>query len=142
MALIRSVSDIAKKWATVTPGRSEEYRKGVENPLRDWEKEAIAASDAYKAGVTASIARNGFSKGVKKAGTSKWKRKVVDVGVSRWPQGVSVARPDYEVGFAPYADAIAAVVLPPKGPKGDPRNLERVAAIARALHAKKLALLK
>jgi len=140
MALVRPVSEIANKWATVTPGRSEEYRKGVENPLRDWEKETAAASDAYKQGVTASIGRNGFSKGVKKAGTSKWKRKVTDVGVSRWPQGVSVAKPDYEAGFAPYADVIAKTSLPPKGPKGDPRNLERVSVIAKALHARKLSM--
>jgi len=140
MALIRPVSDIASKWATVTPGRSEEYRKGVTAPLRDWEKETAAASDAYKQGVTASIGRDGFAKGVKKAGTGKWTRKVVDVGVSRWPTGVSVAKPDYEAGFAPFADAISKVVLPPKGPKGDPRNLERVNVIAKALHAKKLAL--
>lgn len=140
MALIRPVTEIAKKWTTVTPGRSAEYQKGIETPLRDWEKEAVAASDAYKQGVQASISRNGFSKGVKKVGTEKWKRKTVDLGVSRWPQGVSAAGPDYEKGFAPYADVIAKTVLPPKGPKGDPRNLERVSAIAKALHAKKLSV--
>lgn len=142
MALIRSVAEIATKWANVTPGRSEEYRKGVAAPLRDWAKETEAASDAYKQGITASLGRNAFAKGVKKAGTEKWKRKVNDVGVSRWPQGVSVAKPDYEAGFAPYADEISKTVLPPKGPKGDPRNLERVAIIAKALHNKKISLLR
>ena len=141
MPLIRPVSDIARKWANVTPGRSEEYRRGVETPLRDWEKETAEASESYKQGITASLGRNSFAKGVKKAGTAKWKRKVTQVGVSRWPQGVSVAQPDYEAGFAPYAEAISKVVLPPKGPKGDPRNLERVSAMAKALHAKKIALL-
>ena len=140
MISIRPVSEIARKWTSVTPGRSEEYRRGVEAPLRDWEKETVEAAGAYKAGVTASMGRDGFAKGVKRAGTAKWSRKVKDVGVSRWPVGVSVAGPDYEAGFAPYADTISKITLPPKGPKGDPRNLERVSVIAKALHAKKIAL--
>jgi len=142
MALIRSVSKIAEKWATVTPGRSAQYRSGVENPMRDWAGETAAAEDSYDAGVQAAMGRKAFGKGVRKAGSEKWKRKAVDVGVSRWGPGVSVARPDYEAGFAPYADAIAAVKLPPRGAKGDPRNLERVSAIANALHAKKISSLK
>jgi hypothetical protein len=36
-------------------------------------------------------------------------------------------------------DVIANTVLPPRGPKGDPRNLDRVKAITTALRAKKLA---
>jgi hypothetical protein len=142
MALIRSVSAIAEKWGRVTPGRSAEYKSGVENPLRDWEKNTVAAEGAYEQGVTASISRKGFGKGVKKAGVGKWKKKTVELGVSRWPQGVTMAKPDYEAGFAPFADAIAATVLPPRGPKGDPRNLERVSVMASALHKKRLSLLK
>ena len=142
MANIRSASSIAEKWARVTPGRSAEYKAGVENPLRDWEKNTAQAESAYEQGVNASIARKGFGKGVKKAGIGKWKRKTIELGVTRWPQGVTVAKPDYEAGFAPFADTIASTVLPPRGPKGDPRNLERVSVMAIALHKKRLALLK
>ena len=142
MALIRSVSSIADKWSSVTPGRASQYKAGVSNPLRDWAKEAEAAEGSYEAGVQAAIARKGFAKGVSRVGTDKWKRKAVDVGTMRWGPGVSAAKPDYEAGFAPYADTIASVKLPPRGSKGDPRNLERVAAIANALHAKKVGMTK
>ena len=142
MALIRSTADIAKKWASVTPARSEEYSKGVSAPLKDWEKETEAANESWKSGVQGAIGRNGFAKGVKKVGTAKWSKRAKEVGTIRWPQGVSVAQPDYEAGFAPYRDEIEKTVLPPKGPKGDPRNFARVEAIGKALHAKKLSLLK
>ena len=140
MALIRSVSKIADKWSSVTPGRSGQYREGVSNPLRDWGTEAKAAEGSYEAGIQAAIGRKAFAKGVARVGTDKWKRKAVDVGTVRWGPGVSAAKPDYEAGFAPYADTISSVKLPPRGAKGDPRNLERVGAIANALHAKKMSM--
>jgi hypothetical protein len=34
---------------------------------------------------------------------------------------------------------IESIQLPPRGPKGDPRNIERVRVIAQALRARKLA---
>ena len=40
-------------------------------------------------------------------------------------------------GFQPYADTIRSTTLPPRFPKGDPRNLERTKAIATALFNKK-----
>ena len=142
MALIRSISEIANKWAKVTPGRSEEYNKGVSAPLRNWEENAAKASDAWGQGVQEAVSEGRFEKGVKKVGIAKWQRKAKELGTVRWPQGIRVARPDYEIGFAPYRDEIERTQLPPKGPKGDPRNFERVAAIAHALHKKKLSLLK
>jgi len=142
MALIRPVSEIGDKWTRVTPQRSDDYRKGIEAPLKDWERNASAAESAWEGGVQQAAADKRFGKGVKKAGTGKWQRKARDLGVSRWPQGIRVARPDYEAGFAPYRDEIEKTTLPPRGPKGDPRNLDRVSAIASALHQKKLSLLK
>ena len=49
-----------------------------------------------------------------------------------------VAGPDFEKGFAPYADVIRATALPPRFPKGDPRNYTRVQVIGTALRAKKV----
>ncbi len=46
----------------------------------------------------------------------------------------------YEEGFAPFRTTIANLTLPPRGPKGDPKNINRVSAVASALHKKKLEL--
>ena len=141
MPAIRSIDKIAEKWATVTPQRATQYKEGIEDPKKDWAKEATAAEERYKAGVTAAATEGRYGKGVAKAGTDKWKRMAAAKGPSRFAEGVMVARPDYHKGFAPYADEIAKVELPPRGPKGDPANINRVAAIAKALHEKKKSLL-
>lgn len=137
MAKIRSVTEIAQKWARVAPTRTEDYTAGVQNPKEDWQRATEAAKDNWKQAITQAAQKGSFEKGVRAAGTAKWQRKAIEVGSRRWPEGVSVAQPDYEAGFAPYVSVIQATQLPPRYPKGDPRNLERVKAIAMALRKKK-----
>ena len=138
MARIRSASEIAEKYARVTPGRSADYAAGVQNPKADWKTATLAAENAWAQGVQQAASEGRFGKGVNRAGTEKWQRKAIELGASRWGPGVSAAKDDYESGFAPYADVIRSTSLPPRGPKGDPRNIERVAKLAMALHAKKI----
>lgn len=140
MAEIKSVTEIAEKWARVTPGRAEDYQKGIESPRKDWESATAAAEGRYKEGVQKAAARGAFGKGVRAAGTAKWKEKALELGVRRWPEGVQAAQDAYNAGFAPYADVIARTSLPPKYPRGDIRNIARVAAIAKALRDKKESL--
>lgn len=138
MAEIKSAKEIAEKWARVTPGRTEDYKLGIEHPKRDWEEETLAAEGNWKAGVDAAQAKGLFGKGVKKAGTSKWKEKALKKGPGRFAEGVYIAGPDYEKGFAPYRDAIERVDLGPRFPRRDPRNLDRVKRVVDALVTEKL----
>lgn len=55
--------------------------------------------------------------------------------MSRWSGGVQIATPDYESAWAPYRDIIERAFLPVRYPVGDPRNLNRVAVMADALHS-------
>lgn len=137
MAFIRSIELIAKKWADVTPGRTEDYRRGVMNPRTPWAAAAANAEPAYEAGVTQAIAKKKFGKGVKAAGDEKWQRGAVEKGTMRWGPGVALAEPDYRAGFSPYRDAIERVTLPPRYARRDPRNLQRVKAVVDALVAVK-----
>ncbi len=138
MADIKALDQVGKKWGRVTPGRTEDYSQGVKSPRRDWEGATKGAVTAYNEGVQEAINQKSFEKGVGEAGTAKWQRKAVSVGVDRWGPGVRAAMSDYESGFAPYHATIAALDLPARGPKGDPKNTERVAAIAKALHQTKV----
>lgn len=135
----KTMDRVKRKWVAATAANQAEYEAGVENPRSDWATQTAAAEDNYKAGVNAAIAAGRFGKGVRKAGTEKWKSKTLAKGPGRWAQGVALAESDYEKGFAPYLSVLAGLTLPPRGPKGDPRNIARVAKIAEALHAKKLA---
>jgi len=138
MAEIRPLSQIRDKWTRVTPGRTEDYKLGVQSPRRDWEEETLAASDNWKAGIDAAAAKGLFPKGVREAGTSKWRDKALKKGPGRFAEGVYIAGPDYEKGFARFHRAIEAVDLGPRFPKRDPRNLERVRRIVNALIEEKV----
>jgi len=139
MAKIRSIEEIAAKYARVTPARSSDYADGVKAPKKDWKSETMNAEDAWGQGVTQAMGDKRFGKGVSKAGTEKWQRKAVELGTTRWGPGVTAAKDDFKTGFAPFQATIAATELPAKGPKGDPRNWDRSVKIGTALHAKKIA---
>ena len=138
MANIKSIDVIAEKWTRVTPGRSADYAAGVAAPRTDWATATANAESAYGQGVQQAVSRKAFSKGVKAAGTAKWQQKTTDKGVPRWSQGITMSGNDYANGFGPYAQVIASTTLPPRYPAGDPRNIDRVAAIAKALRDKKI----
>lgn len=140
MAAIKDINRTAAKWERVSKGATQEYREGVENPRKDWADETAKAEGRYEDGVQAAIGRKAFSKGVKKAGTSKWQSRAVTLGPARFATGVAAAVDAYASGFEPYRQVIASLTLPPRGPKGSAQNILRVSAIAEALHAKKLSL--
>lgn len=137
MAEIKSLSAIRDKWTRVTPQRTEDYKLGIQNPKRDWEEETLEAEGNWKAGVDKAAAQGLFNKGVKEAGTAKWKDKALKKGPTRFAEGVYIAGDDYEKGFKPYREAIAAVDLGPRFPRRDPRNIERVKRVVDALVAAK-----
>lgn len=139
MAEIKSMTSVRDKWTRVTPGRTEDYKLGIQNPKRDWGEETAAAKDNWKAGVDAAAAKDMFGKGVSKAGTGKWKEKALKKGPGRFAEGVYIAGPDYEKGFAPFHAAIERAELGPRFPKRDPRNLERVKRVVDALVTQKVA---
>lgn len=138
MAEIKSLSDIRDKWTRVTPGRTEDYKLGIQNPRRDWAEEALAGKGNWKAGIDAAAAKDLFAKGVAQAGTKKWRDKALKKGPGRFAEGVYIAGPDYEEGFKRFHAAIERVDLGPRFPKRDPRNLERVKKIVDALITEKV----
>jgi len=138
MAEIKALSNIRDKWTRVTPMRTEDYKLGIQNPRRDWATETEASKDNWKAGIDAAASKDLFAKGVAAAGTKKWKDKALKKGPGRFAEGVYIAGPDYEKGFAPYHAAIEAVDLGPRFPRRDPRNIERVKRVVDALIKAKL----
>lgn len=140
MPPIKSLDRISKKWARVSALSGESYREGIESTTKDWADETAAAESNYEAGVQAAIAAKRFGSGVRNAGTDKWKRNALAKGPDRFTQGVRLAENAYKIGFEPYRRIIENTTLPPRGPKGDPINIERVRVMAKALHDGKLEL--
>jgi len=139
MALaVKSMDRIKNKWVSSTQANQQEYEDGIKNPRKDWASETAKAEKNYNAGVQAAISQGRFGKGVSKAGTNKWQEKSLAKGPGRWASGVALSANDYEKGFAPYRQVLEGLTLPERGPKGDPKNINRVAAVAKALHEKKI----
>jgi len=137
---VRDLETIAKKWVEETPKRAPYYEAGVKSPKEDWATEATSAAPVYKAAVTAPNIDKLYAGGIKKAGTSKWQKKAIELGVVRFGPGVSAAKDDYASGFAPYRDTIEATDLPERGPRGADKNWERSKVLGKALNLKRLAL--
>jgi len=134
---IKAIAKIAEKYARVTPQRATDFVEGVQTTPVDWSKVTQAAGATYAAGVQAAITGRRFEKGVAAAGTERWRTKSIDVGSARWGPGVQAGAGDYAAKFAPYADVLGKLVLPPRFPTGDPRNYARVQAIGEALFKKR-----
>lgn len=131
-------SNGAGRWATRTAAAAGDYQAGVQNPRQSWSQATVAASDAHKAATTKALAEGRFAKGVQKAGDAKWQRGAVGKGTERFASGAAAGQQDYEQGVAPFLAVIERTQLPPRGPKGDPANIRRVAVLAAALHTAKV----
>ncbi len=140
MPAIRDTRQLQEKWARKAQQATPDYESGVRQPKTDWQQAAEAARDAWAQGVQQAVQRNAFASGVRRVGTQKWQSGAVEKGARRYGEGVNVAAQQnaWQQGFEPFAQVIQGTTLPPRGPKGDPRNIERVATMARALREAKV----
>jgi len=135
MPRVRSVSGTT--YARRAAAAQDSYRDGVLNPRNDWEKATVDASDRMKAATIKSLDSGSFAKGVRKAGNATWQKNASELGPSRFASGTEAAATKWEDGVRPYIETIERTTLPPRYPKGDPRNLERVKVMADVLHRQK-----
>jgi hypothetical protein len=127
----------ADKWQRRASQATDDFVQGVESPRQDWKTATIAAAKNQETGILEAIKDKRFERGVAKAGSEKWKAKTISKGSARFAQGVQEGVGDYALAIAPYLQVIEQTNLPPRYPKGDPRNIDRVKAISQALRNKK-----
>lgn len=137
---VPSAAEIAAKWAKIAAQRSPEYQAGVTGAGSTWETNAKAAKAAFQAGVTSGNIGQMWAGGIARAGGAKYERKATGVGKDRYSGGVTAAQGDMQTGMDPMVATIAGVTPPARQPRGSAGNLQRVAAYANALNAKRLAL--
>jgi hypothetical protein len=135
---LRPLDQTKDKWSRRATAAGPDYQAGLASPKQPWSQAAIAAKGAWQAGVTDAAGRDAYAKGVAKAGDAKWLKKATELGVRRYPEGVSAAVEDYKAGFAPYYEALSKIDLPPRGARGDPKNIERVRVIMQTLRSIKV----
>jgi hypothetical protein len=124
----------AQRWSRKAGAAQTDYAEGVADPRADWHDATVAAESAYTQGLQQSLGQKRWTKGVSAAGTEWWQARAKQVGGGRYVEGVGYGQQQYIEGVTPYLDKIQSLTLPPRGPKGAPQNIQRVAAIATALH--------
>jgi hypothetical protein len=134
----KDIGTVAAKWSQRAQAAGADYTAGVKSSTKDWAGLTCAATLAWEQGVAAAVGNGRFAKGVTKAGTQKWQSGASTKGAARYPQGVQAGSANYANNFGPMLQVIAGVNLTPRGPRGSPSNIQRVSAIADALHQAKL----
>lgn len=131
---VMPIEQIARKWKRRAGAAVGDFEQGVRNPRRPWQEATLAAASAYADGVQAAIANDQFSKGVSATSNSDWLERATTLGPARYGQGVAASDIRYRNKFRPFRDAIAAIELPPRGPRGSTQNYDRVRLIGETLH--------
>jgi len=139
MVKVKPVDRVVKKWEERASVATDEYKAGVENPRQDWAKATEDAFPAWQTAIQEAIRNKTFIGGVRKAGTDKWRKGALEKGADRYSSGVRAAVDEYRDAMGEVLRVIEGVTLPARGPKGDPKNYDRVKAIGDALHKYKVA---
>jgi hypothetical protein len=137
MVKIKSVDEIATKWADVTPARAPYYEAEVKTAGAEWVSGAKAGQKAYEDAMRDPKVLARRAANITDAKAAKFQTKAGTVGPGRFREGIAAGKPYYVEGFGPYHSVIAAWVPPARGPRGDPKNYEIVKSIGDALHKKR-----
>lgn len=132
MQRMRSAQQSAEKFASRAAAASGDYVSGAQTTTKDQNAAAIAAAAIYAQATQAAIAEGRFSRGLQKAGKQKWLEGVTGKGGNRYGEGVSGAASTYASESARFDSARGAAASLPRGVKGSPANLQRVAAVVTA----------
>lgn len=135
---VKDAATAARKFATRGAAAGQDYAAGVRGSGQRWQQGAVAGANNFAQGVQEAIAQNRFAKGVQEAGAAKFEERAATVGAQRFPQGIQGAEQTWAQNTAPYLQVIAAANLPPRGPKGDPRNQQRSQMMAELLRKRKV----
>lgn len=138
---VKSADVAAGKWVDNAARAADAFATEAQAASSLWEANTKAAKENYHKAITASGITDRFAGGVAKAGAAKFARKIVDVAKDRFGPGITAAKTDYTQNVAPYLATIAGLSLSPRGPRGDPKNYDRVTQVGKALSAKRLAQL-
>lgn len=136
---VKNLANAAKKYGTNAQAGSANYATGVQSNTT-WLSNTEASSATWAQGVQSAAANGSFSKGVSKAGQSKWQTGAVQKGQSRFQSAVAMpqTQTNWQNGFQPYAQVLQGITKPPKGVRGSPGNYAIVQTIGNALHAAKV----
>lgn len=135
---VKPIGEVVEKFVRRAGQATDDYKHGVDTTEKDWSSLTSAAEPSYETGVTQAITDKRFGKGVKKAGTEKWRRGASGKGADRYGPGVRESMDAYQKGVQPYLDELSRLTLRPRGPRGSDGNYQRSKDVGVALHRKRV----
>jgi len=93
-----------EKHARRLKAATQDIRAGVERLQENPCEKAADAEEKMLAGITNAVQSGKWARGLRKVSLPEWKRKMLEVGVNRIPQGID--------GAAPKVKAFAQQLLP------------------------------
>lgn len=137
---MKSANEAVTKWQTRAGSASGDYAEGARSTDKDQAQRAIAAKGVYQQALTESFSRDAYAKGLSRSGKGGWLAGVEQKGQQNFSTGVSadIARNKYVQNSSKYDSARKAADGLPRAARGNPANLNRVAAVAAALRAVKV----
>lgn len=130
--MAKTAQSVSEKYATRAAGASGDYVKGAQETSKDQAAAAIAAAEIHKQATMAALNEGRYAKGLQKSGKGGWLKGVTEKGANRFGEGVAQAAPKYATESARFDGARNAAASLPRGVKGSPQNLQRVAAVVTA----------
>jgi hypothetical protein len=135
---VKPMARIVEKWQAGSSAGSADYAANSVAAASDYGAKAGAAQAAWKAGVIGPGADARYAANTRGKGQAKYARKIASVGAARYAEGVSNAGQDYSAGFSPYVQVLQGLTTPARGPRGSPGNQAISAAVAKALHDRRV----
>ena len=129
---MKTAQQSAEKYASRAGAAAGDYVSGAQKTSKDQAAAAVAAAAIYAQATQAAIQEGRYARGLQKSGKSGWLKGVTDKGGNRFAEGVSAAAPKYATESARFDSARGAAASLPRGIKGSPQNLQRVAAVVAA----------
>ena len=84
-------SEFAEKWARNIAGSTEYIRRGIESVTESPGQKAARKRDKWVARMTSKEVHDRWAKGVASVPLEEWKRRAIEIGLSRIPSGASAA---------------------------------------------------
>lgn len=137
---IKDVGTLTTKYTTRATNAVADYKAGVMQPKASQSASAIAAAPLWQQAVNSPAALAAFKKNLQTVGDSGWQAGATGKGANNYPAGVRNGAQKWATNVGPYLSVISGLTLPLKGIRGSDANIARVAAVASALHAKKLSM--
>lgn len=129
---MKTAQQSAEKYASRASAAAGDFVQGAQSTSKDQAASAIAAAAIYAQATQTAIAEGRYARGLQKSGKAGWLKGITEKGGNRYAEGVSSAAPDYATESARFDSARGAAASLPRGIKGSPQNLQRVAAVVAA----------